>query len=71
MKELLTRLAYKTSGFKSLFTAVVLALLVMHDFSPENAGVLTDLILAVLGAKAVQYMAEAAVKLKGKSNGED
>ena len=55
MKEFLIRLSYKLTGFKALFTAAVLAILVAHDLSPENADVMTVLILAVLGVKAVQY----------------
>lgn len=66
MKEFFTRMAYKLSGFKSLFTMAVLAILVMHDMSPENADVLSVLIITVLGAKAVQYGTEAIKSIKNQ-----
>jgi hypothetical protein len=66
MKEFLNRLAEKLSGFKALFTIAVLALLVFHPFTATNASVLTNLIYAVLGAKAVQYVTGAAMAVKGK-----
>ena len=69
MKEFFTRLAFKLTGFKSLFTAAVLAILVLHDLSPENADVMTVLIVTVLGAKAVQYGADVFKAMKG--NGGD
>lgn len=66
MKEFFTRLAYKLSGFKALFTMAVLVILVMHDLSPENADVLVKLIYAVLGAKAVQYGADIVKAMQKK-----
>jgi hypothetical protein len=66
MKEFFTRLAYKTTGFKSLFVVAVLASLWLHDFTDNNADVLMMLIGTVLGAKAVQYAADA---MKGKRDG--
>jgi len=74
MKEFFIRLAYKVTGFKALFTAAVLAVLVIHDLSPENADVMIALILAVLGTKAVQYGKEVMQEMKAKkeeSDGED
>ena len=65
MKELFIRLLAKLTGFKALFTAAVLAILVLHDLSPDNADVMTVLIITVLGAKAVQYGADALAKIKG------
>lgn len=59
IKSLLSRLAYKTTGFKSLFTIAVLAALWLHDFSAENVDALVALMGFVLGAKAVQYVADA------------
>lgn len=59
MKEFFIRLAYKLTGLKALFAMAVLAILVLHDLSPENADVMTKLIYSVLGAKAAQYAAEA------------
>jgi hypothetical protein len=64
IKNILSRLAYKTTGFKSLFVIGVMVALVMHQFSPQNADVLKFLIGFVLGAKALQYAADAV-----KSNG--
>jgi hypothetical protein len=61
IKDLLSRLAYKTTGFKSLFTIAVLASLWLHDFSAENVEALIALMGFVLGAKAVQYVADAVV----------
>lgn len=66
IKTILTRLAYKTTGFKTLFVIGIVAALWLHDFSAQNADVLKYLIGFVLGAKAVQYAADA---LKGRSNG--
>ena len=66
MKEFFTRLAYKLTGLKALFAAAVLGVLVAHDLSPENADVLTVLIVTVLGAKAVQYGADVVKSMKGK-----
>lgn len=66
MKEFLLRLSYKLTGFKSLFTAAVLAILVLHDLSPENADVLTVLIITVLGTKVAQYGANVLKEMKGK-----
>lgn len=69
MKEFFIRLAIKLSGFKALFTAAVLAILVVHDLSPENADVMTVLIITVLGAKAVQYGTEVLKAMqKGKTD---
>lgn len=64
MKEFFRRLAVKLTGFKALFTMAVLALLVIHDLSPENADVMNVLILAVLGTKAVQYTTGAVMAIK-------
>lgn len=64
IKNILKRLAYKTTGFKSLYVIAVLVSLWLHDFSPANADVLIDLTRMVLGAKAVQYVADALVKRK-------
>lgn len=66
MKEFLIRLSYKLTGFKALFTAAVLAILVLHDLSPENADVMTALIITVLGAKVAQYGKEVLDSMKGK-----
>lgn len=68
IKSILTRLAYKTTGFKSLYVIAVLVTLLLHDFTPENADVLIDLTRMVLGAKAVQYVAEAYLS-KGGNDG--
>jgi hypothetical protein len=65
MKEILYRLAIKLSGHKALFTMAVLAILVLHDLSPDNADVMKVLIGMVLGVKAVQYGKEAFEKLRG------
>jgi hypothetical protein len=65
IKDILSRLAYKTTGFKSLFTIAVLASLWLHDFSDANVDALIALMGFVLGAKAVQYVADAVV-LRGK-----
>ncbi len=67
MKEFFTRLAYKLTGLKAIFAAAVLAILVLHDLSPDNADVMTVLIVTVLGAKAVQYGADVIKEMKGKS----
>jgi len=64
MKEFFIRLSYKLTGFKSLFTAAVLAILVLHDLSPENADVLTVLIITVLGAKVAQYGKEVVQAMR-------
>ena len=68
MKEFLAdlgrRLAYKTSGFKSLFTIAVLASLWLHDFSDNNADVLMFLVGTVLTAKVAQYVTDAVKDIK-------
>ena len=69
MKEFFIRLAEKMTGFKALFTAAVLTILVLHDLSPENADTMGVLIMAVLGAKAAQYVAQ--VFSKSKQEGDD
>lgn len=69
IKSLLSRLAYKTTGFKSLFTIAVLASLWLHDFTAENVDALIALMGFVLGAKAVQYAADAFAGRKGKTDG--
>lgn len=71
MKEFFTRLAYKATGFKFLFTSAVLGVLVLHDLSPENADVMIALIATVLGAKAVQYATGAFMAVKGKGEDDD
>lgn len=70
LKNIISRLAYKTTGFKSLFTVAVLASLWLHDFTAENVEALIALMGFVLGAKAVQYVADAFAGRKG-SNGQD
>lgn len=66
MIDIIKRFAYKTTGFKSLFVIAVLTVLLLHDFSPVNGDVLMRLIEFVLGAKAVQYAAQAIKEMKGK-----
>lgn len=66
IKAIITRLAYKTTGFKTLFVVGVMVALVLHDFSAQNADVLKYLIGFVLGAKAAQYVADA---FKGRKDG--
>lgn len=68
MKEFLQRLAFKLSGHKALFTIILLALLVLHDFSPENADVIKSLVYAVFGAKAVQYVKDAVQSARSKES---
>ncbi len=70
MKEFFTRLAFKLTGLKAMFGAAVLAILVVHDLSPENADVMSVLIVTVLGAKAVQYGADVLKVMKGKGDDE-
>jgi hypothetical protein len=70
MKEFLIRLSYKLTGFKALFTAAVLAVLVVHDLSPENADVMIALILAVLGTKAAQYGKEVVLEMRKEKSDE-
>jgi hypothetical protein len=67
LKNIISRLAYKTTGFKSLFTVAVLASLWLHDFTAENVEALIALMGFVLGAKAVQYVADAVVGYKASS----
>jgi len=72
MKEFFTRLAFKLTGFKALFTAAVLAILVLHDLSPDNADVMIALIVAVLGTKAAQYGKDVFMEMKKeKADAED
>lgn len=57
--DLLKRIGYSTTGFKAIFVMACIGALMLHDFSPENALVFERLIEFVLGAKAVQYVAQA------------
>ncbi len=64
LTKLLQRLAYNTTGFKALFVILCTAVLMLHDFTPENALVFERLIEFVLGAKAAQYIAKAFIANK-------
>ena len=61
-KQIMERLYVKLVSFKAMLTVAIIVVLVTHNFTPENADVLRDLIYAVLGAKAVQYAAAAMTK---------
>lgn len=63
MKEIWQRLLVKLTSQKAIFAAAVLVILCTVNLSPTNANVLTNLIYAVLGAKAAQYAADA-IKMK-------
>jgi len=70
MWDFLKRIGYSTTGFKALFVVACIAVLMLHNFTPENAMVFERLIEFVLGAKAVQYIAKAyADSKKGGSDG--
>jgi len=64
MMDFLKRIAYKTTGFKSLFVIASLGLITLHDFSANNADIFMMLIGTVLGARAVQYAADAYKETK-------
>ncbi len=70
IKKILERLAYNNTGFKALFVLMCTGVLMLHDFTPENALVFERLIEFVLGAKAAQYIAQAYMKGKSAPNDE-